>query len=51
MEKEDPKPVIQPQEPIRHIWGPSRLGHGETQCTKCLMTNREAWVLGEFCIV
>lgn len=38
--------------PVRrkHEWVPSRLGHGETQCKWCLMTNREAWVLGEFCI-
>jgi hypothetical protein len=34
----------------RHVWGPSRVGHGEMQCVRCLMTNREAWVLGEVCI-
>lgn len=34
----------------RHEWALSRVGHGEAQCIHCLMTNREAWVLGEFCI-
>ena len=34
----------------KHEWGPSRVGHGEAQCIHCLVTNREAWVLGEFCI-
>ena len=29
-----------------HEWVPSRLGHGETMCARCLITNREAAVLG-----
>lgn len=29
-----------------HDWIPSRLGHGETMCSRCLITNREAAVLG-----
>lgn len=29
-----------------HDWIPSTLGHGETMCRKCLITNREAAVLG-----
>lgn len=34
----------------RHAWGPSRVGHGEAQCTRCRMTNREAIALAqEFC--
>lgn len=36
---------------MKHEWGPSRLSHGETQCIHCLMTNREAWVLGDECPV
>ena len=32
-----------------HEWVPSTLGHGEMQCKHCLMTNREAWVLGTEC--
>lgn len=38
-------------ERTRHVWGPSRLSHGESQCRHCLMTNREAAVLNqmEFC--
>lgn len=31
----------------KHNWVPSTLGHGETMCTKCKITNREAAVLGE----
>jgi hypothetical protein len=53
----DPKTIDQsgaelPAQPPRrkHEWGPSRVGHGEVQCVHCLMTNREAWVLGEYCI-
>lgn len=34
----------------KHEWGPSRVGHGEQQCIHCLMTNREAMALGEFCL-
>ena len=39
-------------EPIRpmHVWGPSYVGHGEAQCVRCLMTNREAQVLGPYCL-
>ena len=29
-----------------HNWVRSTLGHGETMCTKCCVTNREAAVLG-----
>lgn len=38
-------------ERTRHVWRPSRLGHGESQCRHCLMTNREAVILMqvEFC--
>lgn len=32
-----------------HRWIPSTLGHGETMCADCFMTNREAWVLGQEC--
>lgn len=32
---------------MEHDWVPSRLGHGETMCRVCLITNREAAVLGE----
>lgn len=32
-----------------HRWIPSTLGHGETMCADCHMTNREAWVLGDEC--
>lgn len=31
---------------MQHEWVPSTLGHGETMCTCCCMTNREAAVLG-----
>lgn len=30
-----------------HDWIKSTLGHGETMCRKCFITNREAAVLGE----
>jgi hypothetical protein len=40
---------VRNQQRRRHEWGPSRVGHGEAQCIHCLMTNREAWVLGDFC--
>lgn len=30
-----------------HNWVQSNLGHGETMCSKCFITNREAAVLGE----
>lgn len=32
---------------MEHDWVPSRLGHGETMCRVCYITNREAAVLGE----
>jgi Lar family restriction alleviation protein len=31
----------------QHVWEPSTLGHGETVCRNCKITNREAAVLGE----
>lgn len=34
---------------MQHDWGPSTLNHGEAQCRRCHMTNREAWVLGDEC--
>lgn len=34
------------QPAIPHDWIPSRLGHGETMCRRCCVTNREAAVLG-----
>jgi hypothetical protein len=30
----------------QHDWITSTLGHGETMCRKCFITNREAAVLG-----
>lgn len=33
---------------IPHNWIPSTLGHGETMCSRCRMTNREALALGEY---
>lgn len=30
-----------------HNWIKSQLGHGETMCSRCYITNREAAVLGE----
>ena len=35
----------------KHNWVRSTLGHGETMCTRCFITNREAAVLGllNFC--
>lgn len=30
-----------------HDWVPSTHGHGETMCSRCRITNREAAVLGE----
>lgn len=32
---------------MEHDWQPSTLGHGETMCSRCKITNREAAVLGE----
>ena len=31
---------------MRHKWVKSTLGHGETMCTRCWTTNREAAALG-----
>lgn len=31
----------------RHAWRRSHVGHGEAQCRHCLITNREAWAIGE----
>jgi len=31
----------------KHMWVPSPLGHGDQWCSHCLMTMREASVLGE----
>jgi hypothetical protein len=31
---------------MQHDWVPSTLGHGETMCRRCFVTNREAAVLG-----
>lgn len=35
------------QEAIAHDWIRSTLGHGEVMCSRCLITNREAAVLGD----
>ncbi len=31
---------------MMHDWVPSKLGHGETMCARCFVTNREAAALG-----
>ena len=31
---------------MQHDWIRSMLGHGETMCRRCFVTNREAAVLG-----
>lgn len=31
---------------MQHNWVKSTLGHGETMCSRCFITNREAAVLG-----
>lgn len=31
---------------MQHDWTKSTLGHGETMCRRCFITNREAAVLG-----
>lgn len=31
---------------MQHDWIPSTLGHGETMCRRCFVTNREAVALG-----
>ncbi|MBY0559893.1 hypothetical protein [Hyphomicrobium sp.] len=32
--------------PQLHDWVKSTLGHGDAMCSRCLITNREAAVLG-----
>jgi hypothetical protein len=32
---------------MQHDWIPSTLGHGETMCRRCFITNREAAAIGE----
>lgn len=38
---------------MQHDWVKSTLGHGETMCSRCFITNREAAVIGasEICNV
>lgn len=31
---------------MQHTWIPSTLGHGETMCSRCFVTNREAAAIG-----
>jgi hypothetical protein len=31
----------------KHTWVSSTLGHGDAMCARCLITNREAAVLGQ----
>jgi ribosomal protein S27E len=31
---------------MKHDWIPSTLGHGETMCSRCFVTNREAEAIG-----
>ena len=38
---------IYKKEGWEHDWVPSTLGHGEMMCRRCLMTNREALILGK----
>jgi len=45
-ERED-KRAYAPEDISQHKWEPSRLGHGESMCGKCFITNREAALLGE----
>lgn len=33
---------------MKHDWVPSNLGHGETMCRRCYITNREAAILRQF---
>lgn len=33
---------------LQHNWVPSTLGHGETMCSRCWITNREAAAIGQF---
>ena len=32
---------------MQHDWIKSTLGHGETMCSRCFITNREAAAIGE----
>lgn len=42
------KPPAPPQ--LKHVWGPSRLDHGDAQCVHCSCTDREArFALGPIC--
>src|SRR6185437_12376997 len=34
------------ESPMQHDWIKSTLGHGETMCSRCFITNREAAALG-----
>lgn len=40
-------PTPPPSQGGAHTWVPSTYGHGETMCSRCGITNREAAVLGE----
>jgi hypothetical protein len=31
---------------MQHDWGPSMVGHGDAQCRRCFVTNREAMAIG-----
>lgn len=37
--------VKEPEDPVPHEYGPSTVGHGETQCKWCYGTNRENAVI------
>lgn len=39
--------AVGPQAAALHDWTPSTLGHGETMCKRCFITNREAAALGQ----
>lgn len=45
MTKQPDKPDSQTT-PKQHEWVKSTLGHGESMCRRCFVTNREAAVLG-----
>lgn len=38
---------MESDEQLNHDWVKSTLGHGEAMCSRCLITNREAAVLGK----
>lgn len=40
------KKIAAANAPAQHDWQKSTLGHGETMCKRCFITNREAAVLG-----